>query len=200
MEDLSFSDASLRMPYQSPAQQSPPTRKSRKRFYVLLAVIVLALIIFFGRSAFLGSQKQAPTPTPTPEFQFPTDTPVPTEATSPTPDVTEAPTPKPTSNPVDKATGLDRSDLSVEVQNGSGTVGAASKASEVLKSFGYHVVSTGNAGSFDYTATVIQVKSGKSSYLTFLKKDLSTSYTIGATTSDLSASSSADALVIVGKE
>lgn len=199
MEDLSFSDAS-RMQYQSPAQPSSTTRKSRKRFYILLAVIVLILIIFFGRSAFLGSEKQTPTPTPTPEFQFPTDTPAPTEETSPTPNVTEEPTPKPTSNPVDKATGLDRSDLSVEVQNGSGVVGAASKASEVLKSFGYHVVATGNANSFDYTGTVVQVKPEKSSYLSLLRKDLSTSYTIGNTSSDLSASSSADALVIVGKE
>lgn len=117
----------------------------------------------------------------------------PSESPSPTP------TPKPSVNPVDKATGLDRSKLSVTIQNGSGQAGVAGKASDYLKNLGYNVISTGNADNYNYTNVFIQVKADKSDYLALLKKDLGFNYTIGTASSDLSASSTEDALVIIGK-
>ena len=58
---------------------------------------------------------------------------------------------------------------------------------------------TGNADNFDYTGVTIKVKATASNYLSLLKKDLSSDYTVSASTSDLDDSFSSDALVIIGK-
>lgn len=188
--------------FPTPAINKSP--KKPKRFLFLIVAIVIILIIIFAGNKLLGSKNKKNnskiTPTPT-EFQIPTDTPAPSPMDEPTstPKPTSSPTPKPTSNPVDKTTGLDRSKLSVEVQNGSGQAGVAGKGTGILKDLGYNVTLTGNADNFDYSNVTIQVKNTKSDYLSILKRDLSASYTIGPSSSDLSASSSADALVIIGK-
>lgn len=195
MEDSTLQTSSL--------NQSP----KRSKFLFLFIVGIVIILAGFGAWQFLGANTQKPeeekaTPTPT-EFKLPTDTPKPevTKEAEPTETPTSAPTstPKPTSDPVDKATGLDRSELSVEIQNGSGIEGVAGKASDTLKALGYNVTAVGNADNFDYEGTVIQVKSTKSDYLALLKKDLGSDYTIGTTSADLSADSSSDALVIIGK-
>lgn len=194
MEELSFQDAQQ--------LQKKPSKKGLRNIFILFIIILLLAGLAYGGNKFLKSknseaEKSEITPTPT-EFQFPTDTPTP--ELSPAKGLTPTSTPKPTINPVDKATGLDRSDLSIEIQNGSGEHLVGSKGSEVLKGFGYHVVTIGNADNFNYENTVIKIKEDKSKYLSLLKKDLSSSYTIGTTSTDLSASSSADALVIIGKQ
>ena len=187
--------------FPTPAITKSP--KKSKRFLFLVVAIVIIIAVFFLGSNFLGSKNKKEsskiTPTPT-EFQIPTDTPAPSSTEEPTltPKPTSSPTPKTASNPIDKATGLDRSKLSIEVQNGSGEAGVAGKGAGILKDLGY-LTSTGNADNFNYSNVTIQVKSAKSDYLALLKKDLSTSYTIGSSSSDLSATSSADALVIIGK-
>ena len=188
--------------FPTPAITKSP--KKSKRFLFLVVAIVIIIIIFFAGSSFLGSKnnKESPKITPTPtEFQIPTDIPEPspTEEPTSTPKPTNTPTPKPSSNPIDKTTGLDRSKLSIEVQNGSGEAGVAAKGSGILKDLGYNVTSSGNADNFDYSNVTVKVKSTKTDYLSLLKKDLSASYTIGSSSSDLSATSSADALVIIGK-
>ena len=168
--------------------------------FSLLVFNISPLFADSGEKLVTNKQKEIPSITPTPtEYQFPTDTPAPnanptTEAGKPTP----TPSTKPV-NPVDASTGLDRSTLSVEVQNGSGEAGVAGKGSDVLKSFGYKVIAAGNADNFDYQDAVIKVKSTKSNFLALLKKDLGFSYTVGSTSADLDSSSTADALVIIGK-
>lgn len=195
MEDSSF---------QSPISQfnyaSPEVPKKPKKFVYVIIFLIIIVGFFLTRNLFSGSNKQKPAPsaTPTPaEFQFPTDTP----AVSPT-SAAETPTITPTAksvNPVDASTGLDRSTLSIEVQNGSGEKGIAASAADVLKNFGYKIASTGNADNFDYLNATIQVKSTKDNFLALLKKDLGFSYTVGSTSADLSSDSTADALVIIGK-
>ncbi len=184
-------------------QYTPPQRSSKKglKRFILLFIVFLGILVF-GITRFVSSRnvsktQVAPTSiiTPTEEL-FPTDTPAVTETPSPTP----KPSVSPTTNPKDKATGLDRSYLTIEVQNGSGTVGVASKASDFLKNLGYVVSGTANADAFTYEQTVIKVKSEKKEYLPLLKKDLGSSYSIGETSESLSASTSADAIVIVGKQ
>ncbi len=186
--------------YQSP-QTARGSNKKFRRFALLLIVIGILLILFFlGKHFFGGSSKKTEvTPTPS-SYQFPTDTPTQTPSTTPSlsPTVSATPTSVKT-NPVDKTTGLDRSTLSVSVLNGSGVTGAANKASTILKNLGYRVVSTGNADNSNYQNVTIQVTSSKSSFLPLLKNDLSSSYTIGNASSNLSASSSADAVVIIGQ-
>jgi hypothetical protein len=180
---------------------TPQRRQSnRKPAYLILAIIIL-ILLFLGYRAVSSSNSSAlPTPTPAPNavMTTPTDTPTPTPTLAPS--VTPTVTPKPSVNPIDKESGLDRSKLSVTVQNGSGTAGVAAKGVTVLKDLGYDVVgSGGNADNFDFANVTVQVKSGKSDFLNLLKKDLGFSYTIQAATSDLPDSFSSDALVIIGK-
>jgi len=201
MENQTFDNSSFTAgEYKSPQSQKMSSRSPKRFLMVILLVIILAAA-GFGITKFFGTKetketKTQITPTPT-EYQFPTDTPAP--SVSPTVALSPTPSVKPTTSPIDKATGLDRSNLTVEIQNGSGTVGVASKMSDIVKSFGYNVASVGNADNYNYENVTISVKSGSSKYLPLLKSDLSKDYTIGTTSSDLSASSSADALIIIGK-
>ena len=199
MEDSSTQSPISQFNYQSPQSAG----KSKKFLKLIIFVIILIGLIWGIQKLFFGGSKEektvAITPTPT-EYQFPTDTPAPPPAGGPTGAL--EPTVTPTSkavNPVDSATGLDRSTLSVEVQNGTGETGVAAKGADVLKGFGYKVVATGNADNFDYQDTTIKVKSTKTNFLALLKKDLGFSYTVGSTSADLASSSTADALVIIGK-
>ena len=199
MEGLTF-EQTPSAPIASPRKRSP------KRFFYLLAAVAVIGLLLFGVFNILGSNSEPEvaviTPPPT-EFitEAPTETPTPTEKETPTPTPTKAPTatPTPTSNPVDSATGLDRSTLSVAVQNGSGVTGAAKTASDYLGGLGYDVISTGNAANSDFQNVTIQVKSAQSNFLVLLRKDLSAKYTVGTTSADLDPTSSAEALVVIGK-
>jgi hypothetical protein len=184
---------------------TPQRRQSnRKPAYLILAIIILILLFLGYRAVSSSNSSVAPTPTPAPNAvtTTPTDTPTPTpapNAVTATPTVTPTVTPKPSVNPIDKESGLDRSQLSVTVQNGSGTAGVAAKGVTVLKDLGYDVVGSGNADNFNFSNVTVQVKSAKSDFLNLLKKDLGFNYTIQAATSDLPDSFSSDALVIIGK-
>ncbi|OGH41809.1 MAG: hypothetical protein A3H79_04600 [Candidatus Levybacteria bacterium RIFCSPLOWO2_02_FULL_36_8b] len=196
MDDSVFQNTSINQPIKK-------SSKGKRFLFILIVLIILGGLAYTGKnligSKFQKAQKVEVTPTPTEEV-FPTETPTPEVTVTPTEKAIQTPTPKPKADPVDKATGLNREDLTIEVQNGGGVVGAASKGADFLKSLGYHVASTGNADNYDYENTVIKVKSDKSKYLPLLKKDLSANYSVGTSSEDLSASSSADALVIIGKQ
>lgn len=101
-------------------------------------------------------------------------------------------------SPIDKS-GLDRSALSITVENGSGTEGVAGKAATILKDLGYNVASTGNADNYNYKGVTIKVKSDKSNFINLLKKDLAKDYTITTSSSDLSSDSPTSAIIIIGK-
>jgi len=101
--------------------------------------------------------------------------------------------------PKQTAASLDRTKIMISVENGSGLEGAASKVADFLKSRGYKISSTGNADNYNYTDITIQTKSSTITYADLLKKDLSQNYKVSNTTSGLPASSTEDALIIVGK-
>ncbi len=197
--------------FQEIPQTFAPGRSKKplpKKTVVLIAIIVLIILAFLftklsGKSTQQSTSTASATPfaTEAPIESGPAEAPTPSPSEKPTPTPTPTPTPKPTpsANPVDKATGLDRSKLNVLIQNGSGAPGVAGKASDYLKGLGYNVISTGNADNNNYTNVFIQVKASKSDYLALLKKDLGFNYTIGTNSADLSDSSSEDALVIIGK-
>lgn len=199
MEDISPMGLGL----QAPSHSSAPKKRSLKKLLVFVAILALLIGgVYFGISQLFGQgsmQEEAiisPTPTMIIE-ETPTETPTP--EISPTDSPIETPTPKPTGNPVDKTTGLDRSQITIEIQNGSGASGVAAKVSSFLKNLGYQVTKTGNADNFDYQNVTISVKSAFAKYLPLLKSDIMAEYSIGTTNADLSASSSADAVVIIGK-
>ena len=54
--------------------------------------------------------------------------------------------------------GVDKSKLSIVVQNGSGTDGFAAQAAQILEQHGYTIQDTGNADSFVYTETLVIYK------------------------------------------
>lgn len=109
------------------------------------------------------------------------------------------PQPTPTLAPTATPTPPKKEDLTIDVINGGGTAGAAGKMKAYLTGLGYQVVSTGNTEEYTFTDTEIHVKPDKAAYLELLKSDLNGTYTIGASGADLSASTSADAEIIVGK-
>lgn len=111
---------------------------------------------------------------------------------TPTPTAAATPTPTPSS--------AVRSDITVQVLNGGGTPGSAGKAKAFLEKIGYTVANTGNTEEYTYKKTEIHVKSGKEAYLELLKTDIGAEYMLGTSSADLSADSSYDAQVIVGKE
>lgn len=197
--------------FYNPSPSAPKKSKSKVILFLLLLIVIAGLAIF-GTMRFLQARDDAleATPTPTADFNIPTEplepteTPEPTssESASTTPTVTVKTSPsvtKAAGASIDKTTGLDRSKLTIEVQNGSGTAGAAGKMQTALEDLGYVVSKTGNADNYDYTKTVIQVKATRKSYLPLLEKDLGASYTIGSTSATMT-SSTADAIVIVGKQ
>lgn len=194
--------------FYNPSPSAPKKSKSKVILFLLLLIVIAGLAIF-GTMRFLQARDDAleATPTPTADFNIPTEPPEPTEEPEPTSSDSASVTPgkvsptvtKAAGASIDKATGLDRSKLTIEVQNGSGTAGAAGKMQTELEGLGYIVSKTGNADNYDYAETVIQVKATRKSYLPLLEKDLSGSYTIGSTSATLT-SSTADAIIIVGKE
>lgn len=115
-------------------------------------------------------------------------------AAKPTPTPTQAPKPTPTTAPA-----VTRSDITVQVVNGGGTPGAASKMKKFLEDKGYKVAGTSNADEYTFTETEVDVKSGKDAVATLLKDDLKSDYTVASTTGTVEESASYDAKVIVGK-
>lgn len=188
--------------------------KTKKIIFLVIILLILGSIAY-GATVLLGTSSEEPVEdtSKTDEFFIPTDTPTPTEEAEVTPEdekTTPAPTSKTTSTPTptkkavtstdstDSATGLDRADLTIVVQNGSGESGVAKVVADKLTALGYTISSTGNADNYDYAQTVIKVNAASKAYLSLLKKDLEGDYTIGTATSDYTGTG--DALVIVGKE
>lgn len=186
MDQISYSGSS-----------SPIRRKISKRAALFGICFLIILVLLGGLGYFVTRGSKKPEvkktivlPTPTPITIIEQDTPTPTRE-SPTPTKTKTPTSSPSSD--------EKSSIKVSILNGSGESGVAVKASGILKAAGYNVVSTGNADTFDYTGVTIQVKASEKQILTDLKSDLSSDYTIGDATADLSEGQTYDALVIIGK-
>ncbi len=180
----------------------PRSNANFKRYLTIAFLIIVLGLIIFGITRFFGGSNQSDsTITPTPTQALPTEEPTPTEEVDVTPTTkpTNTPTPKPTVNPIDKSTGLDRSKLSIQVLNGSGTGGTGKTASDYLEGLGYNVIQVGNAENFNFEKTTIQIKSTEENFLNLLKSDLSKNYSIGTTSADLT-SGNADSVVTIGKE
>jgi len=116
-----------------------------------------------------------------------------------TPQATQAPTFSPIPTPEDTTPVLERDILKVQVLNGSGTKGAASVVKDYLEGLGYKDIDTGNAPSYDYDETVLQLKEDRKAYEDILVGDLSKEYKIAKEVDTLDGESDFDAVVIVGK-
>lgn len=97
-------------------------------------------------------------------------------------------------------TASNKGDITIQVLNGGGIVGAGSKMKQFLESKGYKVAEVSNADAFSYQKTEVHVKASKSSYQNALIDDLKGTYSIATDTAALSDGSGFDVQIIVGKE
>jgi hypothetical protein len=103
-------------------------------------------------------------------------------------------TPSPVATPT-----IDLEKYSVKILNGSGIVGEAGKAQDIIEEAGFKVSSTGNAANYNYTKSIIQVKEGvEEAFIAELSKALSETYEIDTKTQALTASSADSVVLIVG--
>jgi hypothetical protein len=156
-------------------------RKSRPKL-MLWAIVVVVAAIVVGISLITFSTRKSASQSGSSQ-------------TKPTPQTSVAPSP--TTAPIT----LNREDITIQVLNGGGVAGAATKMKNLLTDKGYKVEGVGNTSEYNYEQTEIKVKADKEGALNLLKKDLSGSYTISSSSSStLSADSEYDAQVVVGKE
>lgn len=140
---------------------------------ILLILAVAAGIFIYNLGVKKGMQEAVATITPTPE------------------ETTATPTPKTT---------LKRGDLKIQVLNGAGVGGTASKAKKFLEELGYEDIDTGNADSFDFKEAKIAIKEGKDNVGEFLKDDLSSDYSVSKDFTTLDEESKYDVVVTIGSK
>lgn len=174
--------------------------KSRKGFFIILAVIFLLLGAVLAGLYLLGSPVNRKTAVLSEPTVTPIMTPLPTSSvsavltgslTGTVSDVNRSPalsgtsrsltasdtiryptTPSGEISAIDKATNLDRSKLGVAVLNGSGEAGAARGVSSYLEGLGYKILRVDNADVFTYNNLTVLVKKSKGNYAGLLRKDL----------------------------
>lgn len=157
------------------------TKKSSKQSIFIWAVVMIVAAITVGGGLLLFSNKSG-----IPSISLiskPTSTPIPTA------EPTQAPKPA-----------LNREDVSIEVLNGGGVVGAASKMKTFLEEKGYTVDNVGNTDEYNYDLTEILVKENNDSLFKLLESDLEEEYNLATSASILDEDSDFDAQIIVGKE
>lgn len=112
----------------------------------------------------------------------------------------EGTTPAPTEEPTPTEEPVDRSEYSIEIQNGVGTAGIAGTAKTFLEEEGYTITGTKNADNYDYTETVIYAgEDVPASWLRDLRDALSEKYTVQANVEDLDMETEADVVVVIGE-
>lgn len=182
MEDqIVQTEVSQPAPAQSAGYSSQPKAKNNGSKWIIIFIVLLVLggagIFFFTSSA------NKPIATPTPSFGVvPIDNKV-------TPTTVAIPTKSP--EPVVKT------DISIEIQNGTGIPGEAKLLSDKLKSLGYSDITAGNAPTTDNTETTVTfLKTLSQSAQDELKKELESFYkTVNVKTSSTQKS---DVVVVTG--
>lgn len=143
----------------------------------ILIVILAAALTVAGFAVYNAVFKKSPPETP--------------GQTENTPPASTAPT----ATPIPPA---NRSDLKLQVLNGSGSPGVAAEVKTHLESLGYQDVATGNADSYDYKNTEISIKDSKKAYLDQLISDLKSKYPLSEESATVSADTAFDAVIVVG--
>ena len=114
------------------------------------------------------------------------------------PTATPAPTAVPTNTPTPTPE-LAREDVRVRVLNGSGTAGKATEVRDILREAGYSDILTGNADSFDYEQTEVQIKEEFEEYFGTIQSDLS-EYVEVNEAETLDEDDAADVVIIIGTD
>lgn len=176
----------------TPTEPNPPIdselflgdkkKSSKKGLLLTVVVVALAVALVSGgimvyRKAMGGNDKA----TPAGENILPETEVTPAAEATPVPD-------------------LDRTELKIQILNGSGTPGFAGKAKDHLLSLGYENIETGNAGSYDYEETEIAIKESMEGYLDMLKVDLVEKYVVASKTTTLDEDEEYDVIITLGSD
>lgn len=95
---------------------------------------------------------------------------------------------------------MERSSLKLQVLNGTGIKGEASRIKMVLEKVGYTNVQTGNAASQDFTLTEISIKDIKKEYIPLLTSDLSEEASVSSEIKSLDEKNDFDVIITLGKD
>lgn len=159
--------------------------KSDIKLFVLIAVITAVVVAALAGGIYVyltGTQNSGMEVLQTPE---------------PTANLEASPEPTPESSP---SSTLKLSEYKVQILNGSGKIGEAGKAKTLVEKAGFKVGNTGNAETFDFTDTIIQVKSSVSSEVVDkLKDSMSSTYSVKVG-DKLDSDSEFDIVVTVGSK
>ena len=149
---------------------------------VLTGLFAAIFLIIVGSYLLIGQSRQ---------FRLPfLSVPSPTPTVIPTPSVT----PSPTIDPNQK-----RSDVKLQVLNGTDKTGFAKSSAEKLEDLGYREVTIGNADRDDYSKTVIRVKEVGRKYLPLVISDLAKDFDT-STIETLADDSQYDFVIILGQK
>jgi len=145
-------------------------------FWIMIPVAIIVGALAGGVFYFLNSvNKNAPSSTPTP---------------------IESSLPTPSSSP---SAAVDLSKYQIKVLNGSGIAGEAGRVQDILTSAEFKVSGTGNAETYDFTDTILQVRDKvEPAFITELTKTLSKTYSVSDKTEALPSGETADVIVLVG--
>jgi hypothetical protein len=139
-------------------------------FIFLIAIVLMAGVFAYKRGAFKGVKLNVASLTPTPTAS-----------------------PEPT-----KAVVIDLAKYEIEILNGSGIDGEASRQKTSLEAAGFTVSSVGNADNSDYTDTILEAKSDvDADFIAKLKSTLSDTFT-AVSTQTLSSDFAVPVEVILG--
>jgi hypothetical protein len=178
-------------PVQPQTTPTPPSPKKGFKIslgFVAMVIIVALIVAVVSGALYVYFNGVSSTP------QSPQATPEATMSTQATPTATLLPTPQASATPAPK---LDT--YKVSVLNGSGQIGAAGKAGDLLETAGFKIGNTGNAANFNYKTTTIQAKSTVPASVTKIAQDaLAKEYEVSQAEAPLAASNTYDIVVIVG--
>ncbi|KKT73896.1 MAG: hypothetical protein UW69_C0054G0001 [Microgenomates group bacterium GW2011_GWA2_44_7] len=148
----------------------------RKWLWIIVGLVVL-LIIGGGIYTYVKSMKSAGgAATPTPSQTTPVST--------------------PTSSP---SAQLNRTDVKIQVLNGTSVIGLAARAKAYLLGLGYEEVAVGNAKDNDLSETTIAIKEDKEEFLDLLTQDIGAKYPLAKESETLDSSSPYDAVITLGQ-
>ncbi len=166
------------------AQEEKPPKNIK--LFVVIVLIVAVFVILLGGGIYVYLTGTNKTQKPKEETQ-------PVSTSTPTPTFPPSPSPSPTELPQKEL-----SSYKIEVLNGSGLIGAASKVKDLIEKNGFKVSEVGNASSYDFERTQIQVKKNvPEEVVDKLKELLGKSYTLEMG-DNLEDKSSFDIVITVG--
>lgn len=170
-----------------PEKESVKEKKGFPLKVIIWIIVVLAILgalvggIIYYKSSF--SEKSDLATQPDEETTTPTATPEPTEETE------------------SESEEVSLEDYKVRVLNGSGIAGEAGEVADLLVNAGFTSPDTGNAGSYDFTTTVVELKENiPDSVYNSIKEALSDDYVVEKSEEKLEDTSSYDIVVTVGTQ